>query len=141
MSWREKPCKHCKQIHTDSTGRWKCWWLRYPERAKTAQSANRKRYNTNRRQMIKDLREQPCTDCGKTFPWFVMDFDHVRGTKAGNVSTLIYFSNKRLVDEIGKCDLVCANCHKIRTHNRREHKDGIYVNKPRDAAKVKEAVQ
>jgi hypothetical protein len=52
-----------------------------------------------------------------------MDFDH-RGEveKTGNIGSLVsqaYFTIERLKKEIDKCDLVCANCHRIRTYNRK----------------------
>jgi hypothetical protein len=59
----------------------------------------------------------PCKDCRKKYPYYVMDFDHVRGKKAHAVSSMLR-SNRSLPAiwaEIEKCDLVCANCHRIRT--------------------------
>lgn len=47
-----------------------------------------------------------------------MDFDHVRGVKKYNISTAIFKNNysvDRVLLEINKCDLVCSNCHRIRT--------------------------
>lgn len=55
----------------------------------------------------------PCRDCGQTFPNVCMDFDHVKGTKLCNVGQAKTF--RQLYDEIAKCELVCANCHRIRT--------------------------
>jgi hypothetical protein len=52
----------------------------------------------------------------------VMDFDHREGElKTDNVANLVAspHSMKKLLEEIAKCDLVCANCHRIRTHARR----------------------
>lgn len=62
--------------------------------------------------------ENPCVDCGKEYPYYVMDFDHVRGEKVASVSALLSngFSWKVIEEEIAKCDIVCANCHRIRTH-------------------------
>lgn len=59
---------------------------------------------------------KPCQDCGQTFPPYVMDFDHVpeRGVKKFNVG--LAKNLRQLAAEIAKCDLVCANCHRIRTH-------------------------
>jgi len=48
-----------------------------------------------------------------------MDFDHVRGNKITEVSALLGFASlERLQLEIAKCDLVCANCHRVRTRKR-----------------------
>lgn len=73
------------------------------------------------REYITDLKTiTPCTDCKKSFPHYIMEFDHARGTKLGNITVLVAkFGKKRLLEEIAKCDIVCANCHKIRTFNRR----------------------
>ncbi len=45
-----------------------------------------------------------------------MDFDHVRGKKLFNIANGRYRTWKSVIIEIAKCDLVCANCHRIRTH-------------------------
>lgn len=65
------------------------------------------------------LREDPCTDCGKNYPKECMEFDHTRGKKRENVGGLLNYTGV-LQKEIEKCDLVCANCHAIRTHLRRK---------------------
>ena len=62
-----------------------------------------------------------CLDCGVSFPDHpeVYDFDHARGTKKYNVSSLFTSHTwKRIAAEIKKCDLVCSNCHRIRTAQR-----------------------
>lgn len=58
-----------------------------------------------------------CADCGGRFPACCMDFDHKPGTKHNEVGTLIARSSewKTIQREIEKCDVVCANCHRIRT--------------------------
>ena len=64
-----------------------------------------KKYKTNR----------PCADCGIQYPYYVMDFDHQSdklftiGSAAGNKSL------KAIKEEIEKCEVVCANCHRQRT--------------------------
>lgn len=64
--------------------------------------------------------EQPCADCKTNYPYYVMDFDHVDGAaKEGLVS---YFCKTGRIGamkrEILKCEVVCANCHRLRTHAR-----------------------
>ena len=51
-------------------------------------------------------------DCDGTFPPYVMDFDHVRGEKLYNVGEMGTHSLEGIIDEISKCDLICANCHR-----------------------------
>jgi hypothetical protein len=68
---------------------------------------------------LRDLRRRPCADCGKTFPPWVMDFDHRDPAKKKfNVTSgrAMLMSRSRLLAEIEKCDIVCANCHAARTY-------------------------
>jgi len=62
-----------------------------------------------------------CADCGEVFPPYVLDFDHRDpSTKLAKVSALVFSGSKELLlAEIEKCDLVCSNCHRKRTHERR----------------------
>ena len=64
--------------------------------------------------------DKPCKDCGGMFPPYVMDFDHVRGTKFSDISTLMSKGVREdlLRREMNKCELVCANCHRIRSYKR-----------------------
>ena len=76
-------------------------------------------------QYIRDLKEKtPCLDCGINYPYYVMDFDHVRGKKHKNVMELIpTLSKKKIDEEIAKCEIVCSNCHRYRTHIRKFNKE------------------
>jgi hypothetical protein len=79
---------------------------------------NARRMETRRK--IAELKSVPCADCGGRFPYFVMDFDHKDDSdKLGNISQLVaHWSLARILVEIAKCDVVCANCHRIRTATR-----------------------
>lgn len=81
-------------------------------------------YQRRRRQenqaYINDLKSAPCTDCGRGYPPYVMDFDHVRGAKHKRLAQLTGGSRQAIDAEIAKCELVCSNCHRIRTHTRLE---------------------
>jgi hypothetical protein len=58
----------------------------------------------------------PCTDCGLNFPPCVMHYDHTDpATKEFHISKMVGGNTKKLLAEIAKCELVCANCHAIRT--------------------------
>ena len=63
-----------------------------------------------------------CQDCGWAEWARGLDWDHVRGLKLGSIATLI--ANGRpwveVLLEIAKCELVCANCHRVRTCLRRQ---------------------
>jgi hypothetical protein len=77
-------------------------------------------------QYLRDLKTKtPCVDCGINYPYYVMDFDHVRGQKHANVMELVStLSKKKIDEEIAKCEIVCSNCHRIRTHMRKMAKKG-----------------
>lgn len=49
-----------------------------------------------------------------------LQFDHVRGEKVESISRMVLMalSWERIEAEIAKCDVVCANCHAIRTDDR-----------------------
>jgi hypothetical protein len=66
-------------------------------------------------------RAVPCSDCGERYPPCAMDFDHRDpSTKRAAVTRMIgRAGTQRLLDEIAKCDIVCANCHRLRTSRRR----------------------
>ena len=73
---------------------------------------------------IREYKERhPCVDCKVQYPYYVMDFDHVRGRKQKNVMELVpSLSKKKIDEEIAKCEVVCSNCHRIRTHIRKNNK-------------------
>lgn len=91
----------------------KAWHRRYNKQQNWGKGRKQER-----RGWLKDLKSGPCVDCGRSFPPECMDFDHrKRAQKTFNVSTGLHRSRPKevILDEIAKCDLVCANCHRIRT--------------------------
>ena len=63
------------------------------------------------------FKNHPCVDCGNA-DWRVLEFDHVRGSKLHNICDIMAKPIQLVIDEIAKCESVCANCHKIRTFTR-----------------------
>ena len=76
-------------------------------------------FRSKRREITNAAKDVPCADCGGHFPPECMDFDHVRGDKAFNLSRGWGLSVSAILEEIAKCDVVCANCHRTRTKVRR----------------------
>lgn len=69
--------------------------------------------------LIASHKDVPCADCGGRFPSICMDFDHREGSdKLRAVSGMGSHSPEAVRAEIAKCDVVCANCHRIRTGTR-----------------------
>lgn len=88
--------------------------------------ANKEKYLQKNRARRRQIREfvnnlkasTPCADCGQKFPYCVMDFDHLRDKKH-DINRLSKQNNLFLLKrEIEKCEIVCSNCHRLRTHNR-----------------------
>ncbi len=65
--------------------------------------------------LVKFLKKNPCVDCGEKNP-VVLELDHIRD-KEFNVSDMISrgMSWKSIKKEIKKCEVRCANCHRIKT--------------------------
>lgn len=93
---------------------------------RVADTAERLPPSWRRRLELQDFNDQlklalGCADCGWNEWARGLDWDHARGKKLHGVATLI---NDRwpvevLIGETAKCDVVCANCHRIRTCERR----------------------
>ena len=72
------------------------------------------------RALINEAKDRPCQDCGRSYPPHVMQLDHRPGeVKLFSVGARAGQSRDRLLAEIAKCDVVCANCHALRTHFRK----------------------
>ncbi|MDQ5886161.1 MAG: hypothetical protein QG628_558 [Patescibacteria group bacterium] len=87
-----------------------------------------RRYRKELSTYVNTIKEQtPCNDCGVQYPYYVMDFDHLDGyTKDGLVS---FFTKTGRIEsmkrEIDKCEVVCSNCHRARTHRRLQEKKKV----------------
>ena len=94
----------------------------YEQRRKfrSALERGKPQWRKRRIEWMRSLKSVPCMDCGGVFPPVCMDFDHVRGVKRYNISWAKERSLSELLEEIAKCEIVCSNCHRIRTHERRK---------------------
>jgi hypothetical protein len=91
-------------------------------------------------ELLRDLRRVPCADCGLRFKPHQMDFDHRHpGMKSFRVMTgrAMLMSTSKVLAEVAKCDIVCANCHRIRTQAAKSQWDvapfgtGRYIDRKR----------
>lgn len=91
----------------------------YKAAARRSQERTRERV----REIVATAKDRPCADCGVRYPPYVMQFDHL-GDKLWDVGNMRSgrFSTARVLAEIQKCEVVCANCHAERTHRRRQER-------------------
>jgi hypothetical protein len=94
---------------------------KHPEKKRAQALVGKKKARERKRDLINAAKNNPCMDCAKQFPYYVMDLDHVKGDKICNVSLMVSlrFSDEEILEEIAKCDVVCSNCHRERTHARK----------------------
>ena len=76
-------------------------------------------YAAQFKEWVASLKKRSCKDCRRKFHHACMDFDHVRGKKLFQIGREGPGKGRAAVlREIKKCDLVCANCHRLRTWKR-----------------------
>lgn len=88
--------------------------------------AQKRAYKWSLVQSIKTQRG--CADCGYNSHGVALQFDHMDGfEKKNTVSNLIRsdYGWDAIMAEIDKCEVVCANCHAIRTKERGQHHSGL----------------
>jgi hypothetical protein len=108
-------CTECRR------GYLKRHYGRHADRYRASAAVRNERRRAAMRRIIRDAKAQPCSDCGSVYPTYVMDFDHRDpDQKRFNIGrdSLVRCSEEALKLEIAKCDVVCSNCHRIRTHRR-----------------------
>jgi len=107
-------CRAC------SNTAWRSWYSQASNRQSHRQlvSKRRQRRIARHRQIVASAKSVPCADCSGRFPTCVMDFDHL-DDKTGDISRMMYSAGTdALLSEIAKCEVVCANCHRVRTQRR-----------------------
>jgi len=121
IKWREQKIKNLTRKRsltlTDFAGR-------AGKRKKVRDKISKKRYIRNRNFIYNYKLNKECVDCKKTFDPSVLQFDHLpQFTKIKGISKLVgQASIKQLEEEISKCEIVCVNCHRLRTFNRHKEK-------------------
>lgn len=137
MDPREKVCVRCESPFRDesqSNRRRYCsdscqtleksergarYRARHRDHYRRLNAGNQRRKKAERLKAIDEIKSSPCVDCRKSFPPYVMDFDHRDPSrKQGEINHLLHKLNapwSRILKEIAKCDVVCVNCHRMRT--------------------------
>jgi hypothetical protein len=77
-------------------------------------------FQQSRRDLVNKIKvDRGCAKCGYSVHAAALDFNHVRGDKKFNVSQDTKVALQKLLDEIAKCEVLCANCHRIHTYENR----------------------
>lgn len=105
-------CPRCKKKYN------KKWYLKNREAQLARVKKNNKRYRAEAQKFLVAAKDVPCADCGHRFHHVAMDFDHLgKEPKFMNVSTMKGQSRTlaSIKREVKKCQVVCSNCHRVRT--------------------------
>ena len=133
-------CKECNLIqgkkyraeHKDKCTRAsRNWRARNRDKQRKVNKRNRLKVIRDKRLILDYLKLKyghiPCMDCSVVFPWCAMDFDHrPEEIKEFRVARMGYYTATpkqiaKVEKEISKCDLVCSNCHRVRTWDRKNN--------------------
>lgn len=91
----------------------------YQNNKQQYQERNRKK-EESLKHFLSGIKSWPCVDCGVGYPPYVMQFDHLPGLTKSYEPAKLYKTGSwtKTIEEIMKCEVVCANCHAERTHAR-----------------------
>lgn len=96
------------------------WYQEHKEIEKKKSVQRNILYRKRNKEYVNTVKSAPCTDCKNQYHPFVMDFDHTGDNKEHIISKMVAtpFSLDKIKAEIAKCELVCSNCHRMRTLKR-----------------------
>lgn len=89
-------------------------------------AAHQRSKRARNREFVRQSKDgQPCSRCGEVFPHFVMDYHHrdPEHKRATITSLRGGCSLETIAAEIAKCDLLCANCHRIVEYGEQPDRD------------------
>jgi hypothetical protein len=113
---KDKRQYHCKQCSSEISRE---AYKNNDERRKGIRDRGQKALEEAQSFVYSWLKVHPCIDCGEADP-VVLEFDHIRDDKTSNIANMIgsKMSIVSIYEEIQKCEVVCANCHRRRTASR-----------------------
>lgn len=116
-------CWDCRnQYAKDNFERLQKWRHEFNQQNKTKKQERAAKVRAEIKAYIDGVKSVPCMDCGGSFPPVCMDFDHIQ-PKFMSIAKM--YSQVYKLDliklEIQKCEIVCANCHRLRTQRRKEN--------------------
>lgn len=109
----------CKQCYIEKRrAQWKSYYYKHGSKYRQNAVARNRRLKVKlRAQMLAYLSDKACAHCGNA-DIRVLDFDHIDPkTKSFSIARAIGDITRwdKILEEIKKCQILCANCHKIKT--------------------------
>lgn len=98
------------------------WYAKNKDRLRDIKNERNRSYRKiKRKYIIEVLKGSKCLHCG-TDDWRVLEFDHREPTtKSFNIADSTKYPFNKIKEEIDKCDILCANCHTIKTIEQRDY--------------------
>ncbi len=132
-NWRGFSCRVCrvccrerirrKRLNPERKAQDREKAARYRKNNPEAYKASWVAAGSKKRQILLDARAGGCVHCPEKDP-ACLDFHHRDpGEKEGHIGEFRRFGMERLLAEIAKCDVLCANCH--RKHHRNERQKSL----------------
>ena len=106
-----KPQYNCKKCHSEYRKK------HYEENKKKYLDKAKRNTEEYRKQYYEWLSTKSCVDCGIS-DIRVLEQDHLRDKEYNISSKIGGLTLEAMMPELNKCEVVCANCHRIRTINR-----------------------
>lgn len=106
-SGRSAQCQECLRL------RYKLYRenAAYQEKASTRAKVT---YEERKAEFYTWLSTKSCVECGER-DFRKLEFDHLRDKKFGIAQAVGKVKAEILFEEVAKCDIICSNCHKVRT--------------------------
>ena len=109
---RSYKCRDCKSAYN------KIWYEKNKKKHRKNVLENNRKNRKSIIDYVNKVKSVPCKDCDKKYDPVCMDFDHLDPSeKVAAIAVMVRnnLSIDTIKKEIEKCEVVCANCHRLRT--------------------------
>ena len=104
----------CKKCVSDNTKRHYKNWVKDNGWVDAKREKGRRLAREAKKRAV-DYKGNACFDCGVSYPDYIYDFHHLSGdTKVDNPSAILKREWSKAKEELDKCVMLCANCHRER---------------------------
>lgn len=109
----------CKKCANENTKRHYKNWVKDETWVNSKRERGRKLARESKRKAVQYMGNK-CHDCGESYPDYIYDFHHLSGdTKVDNPSAILKKEWSVAKEELDKCVMVCANCHRERHYGKK----------------------